>query len=76
MGVVRFLTEEGIWIFEYRYDLNCPFGGKEVIPVGSQECTRCPAFISIDRDRNKHTTVLKCRGKRLAVQRRTFVERS
>jgi hypothetical protein len=76
MGVVRFSAKDEIWIFEYRNDLNCPFSGKKVIPVGTRECIYCPAFISVDRDRNKHTTVLKCGGKRRMAQRRTFVERS
>ncbi|MDR1210744.1 MAG: hypothetical protein LBK40_00785 [Spirochaetaceae bacterium] len=75
MGVVRFSAEEDIWIFEYQHGLNCPFSGKRVIPVGAQECVYCPAFISVDRDRNKHTTILKCGGKRRMVQYRTYVER-
>jgi hypothetical protein len=74
MGVVHFLAEDGVWIFEYRNSLNCPFSRKKAIPVGSQECVFCPAFISVDRDRNEHTTVLKCGGKPEKVQRRTYVE--
>ncbi|MDR1106814.1 MAG: hypothetical protein LBL44_10705 [Treponema sp.] len=76
MGVVRFLAEEKVWIFEYRDGLNCPFSGRKVIPVGTRECVFCPAFISVDRNRNRHVTVLKCGGKRRIAQQRTFVERS
>ncbi|MDR0720920.1 MAG: hypothetical protein LBF78_14910 [Treponema sp.] len=75
MGVVRFSVEDGIWILEYQNGLNCPFSGGRVIPVGMRECVYCPAFISVDRDRNRHTTVLKCGGNPLRVQQRTFVER-
>ncbi|MDR0720282.1 MAG: hypothetical protein LBF78_11665 [Treponema sp.] len=75
MGVVRFSAEDGIWIFEYRNGLNCPFSRERDIPVGTWECVNCPAFISVDRDRNRHTTVLKCGGKRLMVQQRIYVER-
>jgi hypothetical protein len=75
MGAVRFLEEDGIWVLEYRNGLNCPFSRERVIPVGAGQCVFCPAFISVDRDRNRHTTVLKCGGRPLLVRRRTIVER-
>ncbi|MDR1318485.1 MAG: hypothetical protein LBJ90_02585 [Treponema sp.] len=75
MGLVRFSEGEKIWILEYRNGLNCPFSKTREIAVGTRECVDCPAFISVDRNRNSHTTVLKCRGIRISAQRRVFQEK-
>jgi hypothetical protein len=75
MGVVRFSEGEQIWILEYRNGLNCPFSKEREIGAGTRECVDCPAFVSVDRNRNSHTTVLKCRGIRTNAQRRIFQEK-
>ncbi|MDR2134970.1 MAG: hypothetical protein LBP27_07685 [Treponema sp.] len=75
MGVVRFSEAEQVWILEYRNSLNCPFCREREIGAGTRECIDCPAFISVDRDRNLHTTLLKCGGNRLKPRRRVFREK-
>ncbi|HCC37831.1 MAG TPA: hypothetical protein DEQ14_09570 [Treponema sp.] len=74
MGIGQFLEKEKVWSFVYKNGLYCPFRKGRKIRAGSLDCVNCPAFISVDRNRVKHTTVLKCRGHSADITFRTFFE--
>jgi hypothetical protein len=78
MGTIGFSDTEKLWIFSYSLELSCPFFPGRQVKAGTYACMKCPAFVSVDRNRNDHTTELKCRGMKnktgpFEIPRRTVI---
>jgi hypothetical protein len=63
LGSIQYSPDEKIWKFFYENDAVCPFFRDKKTVAGTYDCVHCPSFISVDRNRNNHTTLVKCRGR-------------
>jgi hypothetical protein len=62
LGSIQYSPGEKIWKLFYENDVICPFFRDKKIIAGTYGCIHCLSFISVDRNRNNHTTLVKCRG--------------
>ena len=76
MGNVVYDDKEKVWTFSYQNDVYCPFYRDKKVITGSFECIHCSSFILVDRDRNSHTTEVKCKGNPVRGAFRRVVERN